>query len=175
MKHNHKQEQSGYARQRGEISISGDNLISLLNSVLDKRADFRFEAKGFSMSPFIRDGDILTLSGINSLSIDTGYVVAFIHPYKKKLAIHRVVKRCKCGNHYIIKGDNAPGIDGTVSREDIIGYVKKVERGKRSICLGLGRGRRLIVYLSKMNFFVKLFFLGKCIPFSLKQRIKRFI
>lgn len=157
-----------------EVTFSNESLIEVMKDTFIKNASFRFKVKGYSMSPFIRDDDVLTLSPLNNCSIGIGRVVAFIHPYSKKLVIHRILGRCKCGRHYIIKGDNSPQIDGVVSRKYMLGYVKKVERGKRNIYLGLGWERRLVVYLSKMDFFRKLFFLGNFIPLSIKQKIKRF-
>jgi len=48
--------------KEAELSISGSTLIELLEAVLSQEASFRFQAKGLSMSPFIKDGDMVTVS-----------------------------------------------------------------------------------------------------------------
>ncbi len=156
-------------------SINSPSLIEIIQAVIGKQKSLRFRVNGFSMSPFIRDGDVVTLFPINNCSIDIGRVVAFIHPCAKKLVIHRVLAKCPCGTRYVIKGDNTQEIDGFIQRQDILGYVRKVKRGRRNIYLGLGPERRLVAYLSRINFWRKLFFFGNLIPLSLKERIKKIV
>ena len=81
------------------------------------------------MSPFIKDGDVLTISPLSS-SPGIGDVVAFIYPETGRLVIHREIG--KKGGSYLIKGDNALETDGLVHKENIFGFVKRVERkGKK--------------------------------------------
>lgn len=172
-----KQEQvdSSFVKFGEEISLSGQKFIDLLQAALDRKASFRFQVKGFSMSPFIKDSDIVTISPFNNGSVRLGRSVAFVHPCTKKLVIHRVIGRCKCGKHYIIKGDSVPEIDGAIPRENILGYVKKVDRDGRRIFFGIGLERRLIAFLSKRNLFRILFFPWRFIPHSIRQWIKRYV
>jgi len=50
-----------FNRKEGELQLSGPSLVELLRSVLDKGVPFRFQAKGFCMTPFIKDGDVITV------------------------------------------------------------------------------------------------------------------
>ncbi len=143
--------ESPFIRVEEEICLSGSRVIDLLHSVLEKKAAFRFQVKGFSMFPFIKDGDILTISAVNKSSMRFGRISAFVHPGNGKLAIHRIIGMNKGG--YLLKGDNIFDIDGTVSRENILGTVSSVQRSGRSFTFGLGWERVIIAFLSRMKIF----------------------
>lgn len=129
-----------------DLSLSGEVFLKLLEAVIDKRAAFRFKAKGFSMSPFIKDGDIITVSPLSGPP-KLGDVVAIIYPEIEKLFVHRVAGKRK--NLYLIKGDNTCKIDGFIPDKNIIGRVTKVERSGKRIFLGFGPERFLIALLSR--------------------------
>ena len=136
-----------FVKKGDELSLSGQPLKDLLRSVLDKGASFRFRAKGFSMSPFIKDGDVVTVAPMLGTASGLGDVVVFIHPHTGKLVTHRVV--AKRADSYLIKGDNFPeGVD-FVPKANILGHVTKVERDGKEIFLGLGLERFLIAFLTR--------------------------
>jgi hypothetical protein len=91
------------------------------------------------MSPFIKDGDMVTLSPLNRALPRMGDVVAYIHPAIKRVFIHRVVR--KKDDSYIIKGDNSLEGDGPVLAAKILGLVTRVDRDGKRITLGLGPER----------------------------------
>lgn len=126
------------------LAMPGAAFAGLMEAVLDKGARFRFAAAGCSMSPFIRDGDVVTVA---PLRVRTGDVVAFMSPENGKLTVHRVVHAAADG--YLVKGDNAPVPDGRVSRASIIGRVVRVEHCGRQVHLGLGVERIAIAFLSR--------------------------
>jgi hypothetical protein len=107
------------------------------------------------MSPFIKDGDVVTICPLHGTSPGVGDVVAFIHPAIKRVFIHRVLR--KKGDSYIIKGDNSLEGDGPVLATKILGLVTRVDRGNRRILLGLGPERFLIALLARRNLFLPLF------------------
>ena len=129
------------------LSTPHSLLNALLQHILAKGLDCRFPAKGHSMSPFIQDGDVITVSPLQKTSAGLGDVVAFIHPGSKKLTIHRVVG--KRANSYCIKGDSSPDADGLIPKSNIIGLVTKVERKGKEALLGLGPERWLIAFLTR--------------------------
>jgi hypothetical protein len=133
-------------------SLPNDRFAELMSSVLQSGASFRFQASGFSMSPFIRDGDVLTLTHLSERGVCLGAVVAFINPSCQKLAIHRVVGIH--GNQYLIKADNSQQLDGWVSEKDILGFVTRVEHLNEPVRIGLGAGHQLIALLSRYNILV---------------------
>lgn len=98
------------------------------------------------MYPFVNDGDVLTVSRLQS-ELGLGDVVAFHQLGTGKLAVHRIVG--KKSSFYVIKGDNVPEMDGLIPGENILGIVTRVERMGRDVPLGLGPERPLIAFLSR--------------------------
>jgi signal peptidase I len=120
-----------------------------MKAVLDRDVPFRFEARGTSMAPFIRNGDIVTVRPVRERPLRKGDVVAFAEPLTEKLYVHRIIG--KTGSRYAIKGDNVSEPDGLIPGTSIVGVVAKVERGGREISLGVGRGRALIADMSRIG------------------------
>jgi hypothetical protein len=146
------QEKTYMDKSTSAKNLPGDELITLMRTVLDRGADFRFTVSGESMSPFIINGDIVTIRPWSWKKPSIGRVVAFIHPDHGKLIIHRIIgKREK---FYLIRGDSvfASSMD-TVGLENIIGYVSKVERNGKRAFSGLGLEGVLIALLSRNKFF----------------------
>ena len=137
-----------------ELSLSGNAFAGLLKAVLDKNAMFRFKAEGFSMSPFIKNGDVVTVSPCYGKSPSIGDVVAFINPETEKAVVHRVVG--KGHNNYMVRGDNATGVDGLFAGENILGFVIRVERNGDRVILGLGLEKYLIAALSRGGYLLPL-------------------
>ncbi len=136
------------------MSLSGPALVELLRAVLGEEASVRFLAKGFSMLPFIKNEDVVTLSPLQGTSPAVGDVIAFVHQGTDKLSIHRVVG--EKGEFYIAKGDNIREADESVPRENILGFVTRVERDRKKVCLGLGPERFLIAFLSRRGLLLPL-------------------
>lgn len=158
------------ALEKEEFILSGEVLADLLKATLAKGLSFRFEAKGFSMAPFIKSGDVVTVSPLSSSPISIGKPAAFIHPLTKKLVIHRVIG--KIDKDYFIKGDNSLAADGLVRKENILGYVSAVERNGKAVSFGFGREKFIIAFLSRMkilNFI--LWSWRRLIPYSIRKRI----
>lgn len=129
------------------LFLSGKSLINVMLAVLKKNADFRFQAKGHSMSPFIKDKDIITISPLSINNPATGDIVAVSFQDTKSFIVHRIVDE-KDGE-FIIKGDNNKSIDGIFKEDQIIGIVTKVERNGVKVWTG-GRGtKKFIAFVSK--------------------------
>ena len=155
-----------YSRKGESLSLSRRSLVELLEAVLGRGAQFRFCAKGYSMSPFIRDGDILTLSRPESLPC-IGDVVAFFDPKKGRLIVHRVVGRVD--GAYITKGDNCTVKDGFMPYANLLGRVTKVERQGKVVFIGLGLEKFLIAHLSHRDILIPLFNLCRLISLPIRR------
>ncbi len=134
-------------KNRGEIVLSGESLTELMRAVLAKGKLFRFKAKGFSMSPFIKDGDVVTVRPLSGAAPRTGDVVAFLLPSTGRTAVHRVVGAGAEG--YFVKGDNTLEADGIVPLDKIMGIVVRVERDGQRVKLGTSRGGAVVARLSR--------------------------
>jgi hypothetical protein len=108
------------------FSLSAPVIMELIEAVHERGCTFRFRARGYSMTPAIRDGDVITLSPIGSKMPGRGDVLAFRHPERAQMLVHRVLrKQEKC---YFIKGDNCSEADGWVPAENLLGVITRVER-----------------------------------------------
>lgn len=140
-----------------ELAISTDLLGEVLQSFLSEETAIRFTAPGKSMLPFVRDGDILTITPLSQAKLNIGNVVAFIHPTNKNLLVHRVID--KQGSQFLIKGDNGLLLtDGWIHESQLIGCVTRVERDKKKIRFGFGLERYLIAFLSKYNLLTRIYY-----------------
>ena len=138
-----------FVKKGGILSLSGSGLRDLLLAVFDRGMPFRFRARGFSMSPFIQDGDVITVAPFSGRKPSFGEVVAFIHPKTDKIVVHRVLRGQ--GNAWQLCGDNVSKNDGWVADTNIIGCVKQMERNGRTLRIGLGPERILIAFLKRRN------------------------
>ena len=99
------------------------------------------------MSPFIQDGDVVTLVPFEAISCAPGDVVAFIQPHSGRLVVHRVLS--VAGNRCRIRGDNNSKEDGAFPNDAVLGTVSRVERAGQTVRIGLGPERALIALLSR--------------------------
>jgi signal peptidase I len=143
-----------FIKKAGELSLSGPVLIELLRAVLDKGKPFRFRAKGVSMTPFVKDGDVITVSPFSGASPRMGDVVAFIRTATGKLVVHRMVG--KSGDSFLIKGDNVDHEGERVPEKNVLGRVVFVERNGQRVRLGLGVERFVIAFLNQRGLLQKV-------------------
>jgi hypothetical protein len=136
-----------FVQRSEEATIPNAALVDLLRAVLERGEPFWFEAPGFSMSPFIRDGDTITVAPLAGAPPGRGDVVAFLRPGSGKLVVHRVVGRR--GGLFLVRGDNGGDEIDLAPAADILGRVTGVQRGGLPVRLGLGPERRLIAALSR--------------------------
>jgi len=135
-----------------ELPLSGAAMLELLVAVLDRGVPFRFKAKGFSMSPFVKDGDVITVISLRNSLPRLGDVVAFRHPVSERLVVHRVVRVGQDG--CLIRGDAVPEGDGLVPMANIVGRVSRVERNGRPVRLGMGPERALVAFVTRSGLFL---------------------
>ena len=134
----------GVRNVRTQRLLGTPAMTQLASSVLDRGADLRFQAGGFSMEPFIRDGDIISLRKIPARQLKIGDIVAFTREEGSILLIHRLL--WKRNDRFKFKGDNNPFSDGWIKASYILAKIIRVQRDSRDI-KPLGRIGRLIVVL----------------------------
>jgi signal peptidase I len=132
-----------------ECGLSNRAQVELLSGAMARGAAIRIRVRGLSMTPFIRDGDLLTIAPLGVLRPHPGDVVAFTYPDTERMAIHRVVARKDPG--WLVRGDNCQAADGVVLAENVLGRVVRVERGTRTVRLAVGAGGRCIALLNRGN------------------------
>ena len=142
-----------------EFLLSGAALTELARATLAKNACFRLKVKGFSMSPFIRNNDVVTISPLRNPSTNFGQAVAFVNPQTDKLIIHRVIG--KASGFYLIKGDKIFNPDGLIPKENILGCVGKIERNNKNVYFGLGFERVIVAFLSRIRLLNLVFYIWR--------------
>jgi len=138
----------------GGLALSGESLAGLMGAVLEKGGSFRFVARGESMHPAIRDGDVVTVVPPGGRPPRTGDIVAFVHPETGGVRVHRIVG--VDGGRYVLKGDNALGADPAVGRDRILGFVAGLERAGRRRPLGPAFLAAALARLSRSAWFTRL-------------------
>lgn len=123
------------------------------------------------MAPFIRDGDVVTISPLGSDRRQLGGVIAVSLPGSRRLVIHRAVARV--GSSWLVRGDNSPRPDGLVRAVDALGRVVRVERGGRTVVVGCGPERLLIALLSRYDLLIPLMACARCARRMVPQRARR--
>ncbi len=103
---------------------------------------------GHSMAPFLRAGDIVTITPRPHRRPSLGDVVLF-SAGPGRVLLHRIVGRA--GDRLFARGDAAPALDPSFGREELLGFVTHVERQGRRRRLGLGPERYTIAWLSRLG------------------------
>jgi signal peptidase I len=123
------------------------------------------------MSPFIKDGDVITVSPMLHSSPGLGDVVAFTQKETGRLLIHRVIG--KKGESYLTRGDNAPEGDDFIHEANILGCVTMVKRKKREVFLGLGPEKFLIALLTRKGLFLSFFHpIWSIVPPIIRKKVR---
>lgn len=132
-----------------ELLLSGPHLAGILREVLAKGIRVKFRARGFSMSPFIKDGDVVSVSPLAGGSPGFGDVIVFSRPRTEQVIVHRVVG--KKGDACLARGDSNFEMDGWVPGKDLLGRVTGIEREGKRLSLGLGPERFLLAFLTRLG------------------------
>jgi hypothetical protein len=93
-------------------------------NVLRQGHPLRIKARGASMFPLLRDGDIVTVLPAASLDIRVGDVICY-EGLPGRLMVHRVVGRA--GDDVLAKGDAVGGLE-TVRPAQLLGKITVIER-----------------------------------------------
>jgi signal peptidase I len=113
-------------------SCKNIDFLELSSDIFGKGKSVRFQAKGWSMRPFIRDGDFIVVSPVKNSFIRIGDVV-FYPTTENKIIVHRVIGKHKRDGRIImlLKGDAGLGPPEEVYMESILGKVVAIEKNGR--------------------------------------------
>jgi hypothetical protein len=95
----------------------------------------RFQARGSSMQPLVRDGDILLVQPAGCHRIRVGDVVLCSSQAEHRVIVHRVVRKrlTRDGMRYLVQGDQVSHPDGWMSDEQIFGQLIAIDRNDLQI------------------------------------------
>ena len=135
--------------KREGASLPGPEFLGLARAVLGRGASFRFRASGGSMAPFIREGDLLTIRPLADNAPHLGDIVAFIHPDRERLTVHRIIGRRN--GACLLRGDNASRPDGWVPWTKVLGRLETADRRGRRVRIGFGYDRLAFAVLLRLG------------------------
>jgi signal peptidase I len=117
---------------KSSVPLSNSSLLKLSKDLLERKISIRFRAKGFSMRPFIQDGDLITVSPLQNSPVKVGDVVLY-KTVDDQAIVHRVIQKTIKDNKtvFFIKGDAAFSQPEEVDTERILGRVVAIERNGR--------------------------------------------
>ena len=117
--------------------------VELIVEAVRLRGRARFRVRGVSMRPWLRAGDVLEVQRETLEAMRPGDLAVFTRA--AGLFVHRVIGRCVRGGEpmLITKGDAFPEPDTPVSREELLGSVVRVARGRHNISLDAPARRAL--------------------------------
>lgn len=115
-----------------ELRLDDDAFADLSAEILRQGGLFQFRAHGSSMTPFIRDGDLLTIAPADPASLQSGDVALYRTDLDRIIA-HRVVgSTMQDGEPYLVtQGDARLASDRPVPADCVLGRVVRRQRGDR--------------------------------------------
>ena len=124
----------------GIIECGGTEFYELSKDILARGACLRFQARGGSMYPFIRDGDILEVQPMEVAEVGVGDVI-FFRGHRGNMLAHRLVRKTQAENGetiLIARGDSASQFDRPVRPDQLFGKVISIERRYKRVELDSG-------------------------------------
>ncbi len=137
-----------FVKKAEELPLTGFALLELMRLVLGRGLPFRFRAHGWSMAPFIKDRDVITIAPYTVKLPRVGDIVAYVRPESEKVVVHRIIGTRK--GLSILQGDNGLDVpEELIPAGNILGRVTRIERNGHDIWIGLGPERFMIAWLSR--------------------------
>jgi hypothetical protein len=114
------------------ISVNDPAFTSLCLEILNNGHNIRFVAHGLSMTPCIRDGEIVTVVPVAACNLRVGDIVLYRTP-DDRLTAHRLLSRAigKSGSVFRMRGDASTAFREMVPADCVLGRVAYVERDGR--------------------------------------------
>jgi signal peptidase I len=124
---------------------------ALRKEIIAQGRSVQILAAGYSMFPFLRKGDILTINPAPIDLIKRGDIV--VYELNEKWIAHRVIhiNHKSEGLEFLLRGDTCVAFDPPVNKENFIGKVSEFQRLHRQKKLN-GRYRRLWTKLTLLKF-----------------------
>ena len=130
-----------------ELRVGSEEFATLAGEVLARGRTLRFRARGVSMCPFIRDGDVVEVEPIGDRPICRRDVVLRRGGDGRVLA-HRVTRVTGRGEGALVhtRGDALGYPDGPISQRQVLGRVVNVAREGSRMSLRGGPRRLAVVF-----------------------------
>lgn len=129
------------------LNLKRGDFASIAQEVLGRGRILRFKAKGGSMSPFIRNGDVVEVVPFKG-KINFGDIILYHSSYGNPV-VHRVIYRNT--ESVITKGDSVSSSDHPVLSKQVLGRVAAIEKNGWCIRLDKPAGKLLNILLALIS------------------------
>jgi signal peptidase len=118
----------------GNISCTSAAFAELSAEILGAGNALRFRARGTSMLPLVRDGDVLLVAPVHPATARIGDLVLCSNA-AGRIVVHRVTRKevSPEGRWFTVQGDAAARPDGLIPGAQVYGRVTAIERGGANI------------------------------------------
>src|SRR5713226_5518127 len=128
-----------------EERASSSAFRDLVSEMLASGLRFRFQARGRSMLPVIKDGEILHVAPVPPGKLKVGDIVLFSEG--TQLKAHRIVRRKQ--NSFRTRGDSGLEMDNAIRGEQFMGRIVAKERAESGGVISLGGCRARLRFLAQ--------------------------
>jgi signal peptidase I len=113
----------------GSLPCSSAAFAELSAEILRAGRAVRFRARGASMAPLVRDGDVVLVRPVDPRAVRVGDVVLCADE-PGRLLLHRVIRRRagRGGVRLVVQGDQVAQPDGEIAEAQLYGRVAAIER-----------------------------------------------
>jgi len=129
------------------LNLKREDFASITQEVRSRGRALRFRAKGGSMSPFIRNGDVVEVVPVKG-KINLGDIILYRPSYGNP-TVHRVIQRSK--ENIITKGDSVSSSDQPLLSRHVLGRVVTIEKNGWHLRLNTPMGRLLNILFAIMS------------------------
>lgn len=114
---------------QADVACDSAAFAELSVAILSLGKSLRFRARGYSMHPLVRDGDLLLVRPVSARAVYRGDLV-LCRNARGEMIVHRMVRRLGQGDslRFELRGDRLAGPDEAVPAPEIFGRVSSVER-----------------------------------------------
>lgn len=125
---------------------------ALAQEVLGRGGRLSFRARGTSMHPFIRGGDVLLVEPAAPARLRPGEIILY-HRGGTSHIVHRLVRRVEKDGRlmFIAQGDNVVGADAPILAEQVLGRVVEIHMDGHRMRLDTGPGRLLGLLVYRLS------------------------
>lgn len=144
-----------------KINYNITRLITLIENKLDfslqlmeEKGKIHLRLSGFSMYPFLKEGDVALIKKEDISTLKIGDVIVF--KQEQKMIAHRLMEIKKIGNQYelITKGDTSKKNDPLFSEHSYVGKIISFHRNEKNVTITSNYFEligRIIVKTSRLN------------------------
>lgn len=119
--------------------VPSDELMPVVRASLGRGQRVRMTVSGSSMWPFLRNGDVVELEGVERVRLGDIVLVGMAPGRPQRYVLHRAVRME--GDAFFVRGDAQTGCEGPFRAASVLGRATTVWRQGRVRCLDRGLWR----------------------------------